>query len=371
MSFTEIQVVPGPANYYCFPGAIRELNNFYSESDLQHAMWLYGEQALQAAQAWLPEAFTVESAGKACIREHCNEPLISRLAEQAGPRCKVIIGVGGGTVMDSAKALAARMQLPVVLIPTIAATCAAWTPLSVWYNPQGENIGYEIFKQANHLVLVEPEIILQAPAPYLLAGIADTLAKWYEASVLVGSAEAATVPYLARTALNMAHGLRELLLSDSATVLADQRHGTLTERFIAVVDAVIAGGGLIGGLGERFTRVAAAHSVHNGMTVLPQTHSILHGIKVAYGILVQVALMKDEQELQMLLNFYRQLKLPTSLRELGIDISDKAQIDAMIAHTLRSKETIHLMPVNVTAEVLFEAMETVEQATETVSSVDI
>lgn len=28
MPFTEIQVVPGPANYYCFPGALRELENF-------------------------------------------------------------------------------------------------------------------------------------------------------------------------------------------------------------------------------------------------------------------------------------------------------------------------------------------------------
>lgn len=362
MSFTEIQVVPGPANYYCFPGAIRELTNFYSESDLQQAMWVYGERALEAAQAYLPAVFHAESAGKGCIREHCNEPMIARFAEQAGPQCKVIIGLGGGTVMDSAKALAARMQLPVVLIPTIAATCAAWTPLSVWYNPEGENIGYEIFKQANHLVLVEPEIILQAPAPYLLAGIADTLAKWYEASVLVGNPDSPVVPYLARTALNIARGLKDLLLSDSADVLAEQRQGVLTAKFIAVVDAIIAGGGLIGGLGERFTRVAAAHSVHNGMTVLPQTHEILHGIKVAYGILVQVALQKDQAEFELLLRFYRELQLPTSLRDLNIDIANRGQIDAMIAHTLRAKETIHLMPMEITPDVLFRAMETIEQA---------
>ncbi|WP_025903971.1 MULTISPECIES: oxidoreductase [Tatumella] len=362
MPFTEIQVVPGPANYYCFPGALRELENFYSAADLEQAFWIYGERAIAATESFLPAAWSLPSAGKHCIREHCSEPLISQLLAQAGDHRKVIIGIGGGSVMDSAKALADRLKLPVVLIPTIAATCAAWTPLSVWYNAHGENIGYEIFKQSNHLVLVEPEIILNAPADYLLAGIGDTLAKWYEARVLLPDETASSVPYLAKTALKMAEGLRDLLFSDSAAALRDQQQGTLTPRFISVVDAIIAGGGLIGGLGERFTRVAAAHAVHNGLTVLPQTHRILHGIKVAYGILVQSALLNQQQDIRKLLHFYHQLKLPVTLAELGVSLSDREEMDKVIAHTLRPRETIHLLPVEVTAETLYQAMAAIERA---------
>ena len=365
MSFTEIQVVPGPANYYCFPGALRELENFYSESDLQQAFWLYGERAIAATESFLPPVWSAATAEKYCVREHCSEPLISQLIAQAGDSRKVIIGIGGGTVMDTAKALADRLKLPVVLIPTIAATCAAWTPLSVWYNAAGSNVGYEIFKQSNHLVLVEPEIILQAPAEYLLAGIGDTLAKWYEARVLLPDEQADSVPYLAKTALKMAEGLRDLLFSDSAGALRDQQQQQLTARFIAIVDAIIAGGGLIGGLGERFTRVAAAHAVHNGLTVLPQTHTILHGIKVAYGILVQAALLNQQQDIRKLLHFYRQLKLPVTLAELGVNLHQRDEMDRMIAHTLRSHETIHLLPVKVTADSLYQAMAAIEQAGKT------
>lgn len=362
MSFTEIQVVPGPANYYCFPGALRELENFYSQETLEQALWLYGERALAATEPFLPPAWSAAGAEKHCVRDHCSEPLINALIAQAGESRKVVIGIGGGSVMDSAKALADRLGVPVVLIPTIAATCAAWTPLSVWYNAEGSNVGYEIFRQANHLVLVEPEIILQAPSEYLLAGIGDTLAKWYEARVLLPDEKAESVPYLAKTALKMAEGLRDLLFSDSAAALRDQQQNHLTARFISVVDAIIAGGGLIGGLGERFTRVAAAHAVHNGLTVLPQTHRILHGIKVAYGILVQSALLNQQQDIRKLLHFYRQLKLPVTLAELGVDLSNREEMTRMIAHTLREKETIHLLPVKVTPETLYQAMAAIEQS---------
>ncbi|EPR3265448.1 oxidoreductase, partial [Klebsiella pneumoniae] len=100
----------------------------------------------------------------------------------------------------SAKVLARRLGVPLVAIPTIAATCAAWTPLSVWYSDAGQALNFEIFDDANFLVLVEPRIILNAPAEYLLAGIGDTLAKWYEAVVLAPQPKA--LPLTVRLGIN-------------------------------------------------------------------------------------------------------------------------------------------------------------------------
>ncbi|HDS9858027.1 TPA: iron-containing alcohol dehydrogenase [Klebsiella pneumoniae] len=208
------------------------------------------------------------------------------------------------------------------------------------------------------LVLVEPRIILNAPAEYLLAGIGDTLAKWYEAVVLAPQPEA--LPLTVRLGINGAQAIRDVLLASSETALADQRRGDLTQAFRDVVEAIIAGGGMVGGLGERYTRVAAAHAVHNGLTVLPQTDKFLHGTKVAYGILVQSALLGQDDVLAQLVQAYQHFNLPTTLAALEVDINNRAELDRVIAHTLRPGESIHYLPVTLTPEVLRAAFEKVE-----------
>ncbi|WP_034917872.1 oxidoreductase [Erwinia sp. 9145] len=358
MSEHHIQVVPGPANYYSHPGAIARLADYYSEAQLRKAFWVTGRQALAAAQSWLEPWLNLPGAKRSIFGGHCSEAAVATLAQEAGEDRHVVIGVGGGTVLDTAKALAHRLGLPVVTLPTIAATCAAWTPLSVWYNDAGEALNFEIFPQANHLLLLEPQIILQAPSRYLQAGIGDTLAKWYEAVVL--ATEPAALPLTVRLGLDIAKTLRDVLLEKSESALADQRAQQLTLAFRDVVDAIVAGGGMVGGLGERYTRIAAAHAVHNGLTVLPQTAQFLHGTKVAYGILVQSALLGQDDVTAHLIEAYKRFGLPTTLAQLAIDIQQHDQVDRIIKHTLRPVESIHYLPVTLTPATLRAALEKVE-----------
>lgn len=360
MSETDIRVVTGPANYFSFPGAIDRLSDFYTAAQLDKALWIYGERALVAAQDFLPEAFTTSQARRVLFKAHCSETEVQRIADIGGNDRQVVIGIGGGAVLDTAKVVARRLGLPVVAIPTIAATCAAWTPLSVWYNDEGQALRYEIFNDANHLVLVEPRIILRAPKEYLLAGIGDTLAKWYEAVVL--SPQPEKLPLTVQLGLNTALTIRDVLLNESEAALQAQAQDDhqLTQPFLNVLDAIIAGGGLVGGLGDRYTRIAAAHSVHNGLTALPQTDAFLHGTKVAYGILVQSALLNQPQVVQQLTALYKVLDLPVSLAQLQVDIHDDRQMSRLIERTLQTGESIHLLPGNPNAEQLRLAFEFVE-----------
>jgi uncharacterized oxidoreductase len=150
-----------------------------------------------------------------------------------------------------------------------------------------------------------------------------------------------------------------VLLEEGPAAFKAQKDGKLDPVFIKIVDAVIAGGGLVGGLGEKYTRVAAAHALHNGMSVLPETHDKLHGLKVAYGVLVQAVLMNDEDELIKLRKKFLTMGLPTSFRALG-GSTDEAKIDKVVAASLAPHESMHLLPFPVDAKMVKDAIAKVE-----------
>ncbi len=109
--------------------------------------------------------------------------------------------------------------------------------------------------------------------------------------------------------------------------------------------------------GDRFTRVAAAHAVHNGLTVLPQT-KVYHAPKLAYGILVQSALLGQDDVLAQLTGAYQRFHLPTTLAELEVDINNHAEIDKVDYPHPASGESIHYLPVTLTPDTLRAALET-------------
>ena len=356
-TINEIRVQPGAANYFSHAGALDLIEQFHPSDALKRVLWIGGERAQAAAAPYLPPLYSDPRSIRVTFSGHCSENVVSRYA-QIGHDADLIIGIGGGSALDTAKAVAHRLGKPFVAIPTIAATCAAWTPLSVWYDEHGKALRYELFPVASRLVLVEPRILLAAPADFLRAGIGDTLAKWYEARVLCDAE--ASLPLTAQIGLSVARQIHDVLIAEGEAALAAVADGKLSRSFLRVVDAVIAGGGLVGGLGERYTRLAAAHSVHNGLTVLPQTAEFLHGAKVAYGILVQLALEERGNELSHLNAALKALSLPRRLADLNVDIAQGSRIDTFIAHTLRDGESIHFLPEKVDAARLRQALEKVE-----------
>ncbi|MDR2143765.1 MAG: iron-containing alcohol dehydrogenase, partial [Treponema sp.] len=281
----KIRVQLGPFNYYSWPGALEELDRLFSAKSLEKAFLIHGKRALAAAEPYLPASVTrLEPNRRFLFSGHCSHELVDSLASRPADETSLIIGLGGGSALDTAKALAVKLGLPFAAIPTIASTCAAATPLSVWYTPEGKALGFEVFNRAADAVFVEPRIILASPKEHLKAGLADTLAKWYEAEILVRREAGKALPLSVRLGLDVAAALKETLLGKGKAAKTAQETGALSPEFVEVVDAIIQGGALVGGLGEKYTRVAAAHAIHNGISVLSETHHIPHGIKVAYGL---------------------------------------------------------------------------------------
>ncbi|NMR84168.1 iron-containing alcohol dehydrogenase, partial [Vibrio parahaemolyticus] len=74
-----------------------------------------------------------------CFNGECSRPEIDRLLARCSQTpFDVIIGIGGGKTLDTAKAVAFYQKLPVVIVPTIASTDAPTSALAVIYTPQGQ-----------------------------------------------------------------------------------------------------------------------------------------------------------------------------------------------------------------------------------------
>ena len=91
--------------------------------------------------------------------------------------CDEVVGIGGGLVMDFAKAVGEYADTGVVNIPTSIATCAAFTTMSVMYTPEGAKKDCWRFEHEVDAVLVDLQVIAECPIRYAAAGILDAMAK--------------------------------------------------------------------------------------------------------------------------------------------------------------------------------------------------
>ncbi|WP_411349987.1 iron-containing alcohol dehydrogenase family protein [Paenibacillus sp. WLX2291] len=247
----------------------------------------------------------------------------------------VIIGVGGGKVLDLSKAVAQEAGIPIVSVPTIPATCAAWSALTVLYDSDGQSAGYLPLNQSPALVLADPDVLSQAPRRYLAAGIGDTLVKWHEFAVnLNGNAGSLAL----RSSVGTAKLALDILERHALEVYEQAGNGQVTDAFTEVTDSIIVLAGLVGTIQDGSAHAAIAHGLHDSLTRLEETHDSLHGEKVAFGLLTQWVLEgKEPQELHRLASWLHQLDLPVTLNQLGIE-SDHEQAATIIANGLALRE---------------------------------
>ncbi|MEL6854998.1 MAG: iron-containing alcohol dehydrogenase family protein, partial [Cyanobacteria bacterium J06607_13] len=273
----------------------------------------------------------------------------------AAHQADCIIGVGGGKALDAAKLVAHQRQLPVATVPTSAATCAGWTALSNVYSDAGAFLYDVTLPTCPEMILLDYDLVLTAPKRTLVAGIGDAIAKWYEASISSGHSPHTMVI----GAVQQARVLRDILFQKSVSALANPG----SEDWREVVDASVLMAGVIGGMGGAQCRTVAAHAVHNGLTHVA-AHGTLHGEKVAYGILVQLRLEEMGPEprtlaataRQQLLQFYREVGLPATLADMGMEQLTVAQLQQSATVACRKDSDIHHLPFPVQPAQVMAAM---------------
>jgi len=254
--------------------------------------------------------------------------------------------------------VASGLKLPVVNCPTIASSDAPCSALSVIYSEGGAVEEYRVYARNPDLVLVDTEVVARAPARFLVAGMGDALATLLEARTCFD----ARVKNMrgggsTLSALALAQLCYRTLIADGGAAKRAVEMDAVTPAMERVVEANT----LLSGLGFESSGLAAAHSVHNGLTAVPETHAYLHGEKVAFGALTQLVLEgRPRPEVEELLTFSCEVGLPVALSQVGLEGCSRELVDKIAQRTVSPEETIHNEPFKVDASMAADAIRTAD-----------
>jgi glycerol dehydrogenase len=286
--------------------------------------------------------------------ECCEEELVRVAGIVRQRRADVLIGVGGGKTIDTAKIVADRAAIPAIIVPTIASTDAPCSGCAVIYSKEGvfQSVDYQRANPA--AVLVDVAIVAAAPTRFLVAGMGDALATWFEArscertqsaNECGGNCTAAGLA-IARLCYDtlLTYGLAAKLASDARIITP-------------ALDRIVEANTLLSGLGFESAGLAAAHSIHNGLTALSETHAFYHGEKVAFGLLAGLQLTDaSPEESATVFAFCESVGLPTMLADVGLGNASREQLLKAAEKACEPGQYIHHEAGVITSDKVLNAM---------------
>jgi glycerol dehydrogenase len=356
-----VRTVISPGRYVQGKGAIRQLGEYLKQIGstplivADDLVWgLVGhdiEASLKAAD--LP----VNRTGFGGVPSAREVDRVAEVIRETG--ADVAVAAGGGSTIDVVKAAGHLSGIRWANCPTVASTDAPCSALSVIYTETGEFEEYRFFPRNPDLVLVDSQIVANAPASMLVAGVGDALATWLEARATARS-----------SSHTMAGGLPTL----TGTALAQLSWDVLWENALPAVDAVrdhqvtpavekvIEANTLLSGLGFESGGLAAAHAIHNGLTAVAATHGLAHGEKVNIGSLTQLVLEgAPTSDIREFVEFTTRVGLPTTLTEVGLSAEDTDALRTVADASTVEGETIHSMPFDVRSDDVVSALVSIER----------
>lgn len=283
----------------------------------------------------------------------CNDAAIETLKQNVEQQqAELLLAIGGGRVLDAAKAVGSQLPaLKVVNFATVAATCAAWSPIAIIYNAQGGHLRSQPLGKMPDLVLVDSEVIASSDVRYLKAGIVDALAKYYEFyPYLRNNPDDLALDLKVMTAQRALDVFREL----GAAAVSANAQQQVTPALVKVIDACIVLAGLANSVRDVLPTPGFAHAIHNRLTHQPELHHWLHGEKVGFSLLVQSLVEHSGVPDAELLALLRQYDMPLTLAPLT---GDRAAAIRTLAEQIKfPAASAERLPFRITADALEQAL---------------
>lgn len=286
--------------------------------------------------------------------ECSNDEVERQVAQFKDEGVDCLLAVGGGKCVDAGKAIAYRLNVPVVVVPTLASNDAPCSALSVFYSPDGISTGGEFYPCNPAIVVVDTRIVAAASERYLVSGMGDAMATYYEANICLENPEAVTTIWARPTLASVAIGetCAATLFKEGISAAASVVDNQVTDALEKVVEANT----LLSGLGFESGGIAAAHALAQSYTGIDTVrNNYLHGEMVAMGTMTQLVMESREHEALKVAEFFARVGLPVHLGQMSLAEEDTAAIDKLVSGAL-AFPFIANMPFKVDAQVIKDAI---------------
>lgn len=345
MTGTFSRAFGSPMRYIQGPGEIKYLPQHVSNLG-KYAYVLIDGFIFDDIKKRLDEIFA-DSDVKFCAArfggESCQSEVDKAIEEIKATGTDVFVCIGGGKSIDTAKLIADALDMPRIIMPSIASTDAPTAGLAGLYTPEGVQIKAIKTKRNSELVLLDTEIIVNAPARMFAAGMGDAMATWLEARA---NEKSCTPNYIGtgyritRAAMAIARECSNILFEDGRNALAAVKQHLITEE----VENVIEANTLLSGLGFENTGCAAAHGIHAGLSEIASAHGFLHGEKVSFSIICMMVIENTpKEEMDRIVQFLMDVDLPITLAQLNIEPTEE-NLNLIADHTVNHNNLIHHEP---------------------------
>ena len=189
-----------------------------------------------------------------------------RSAAQAGQAygAELVVGVGGGRALDTAKIAADHMGVRAINVPTSAATCAASAWLAVEYTDDGAFVGNNWTRYPPFAVIAELDFIVRdCPARLYAAGIVDAMAKYPEISYNIQFSNQWEKNLFSQSAQLLSENTYRLLLEHGCETIEQLRAGKITPTLEDCVCAALQVTGVISAMACGGKQAAVSHTLYS------------------------------------------------------------------------------------------------------------
>ena len=241
----------------------------------------------------------------------------------------ILVGLGGGRVIDVAKYAAARLGLPMVAVATNLAHDGICSPVSTLDNDAGRG-SYGVPGPIG--IVVDLDLVRDAPGKFVRAGIGEVLSNLSALADWDLSHEVTGEPV---------DGLAAAMARTSAEAVLHQPGGIGDDAFLAVLaEALVLSGLAMSVAGTSRPSSGACHEISHALVLLFPGRYGQHGEQVGLGAAFATHLRGRPERAAQLVDALRRHGLPAVPADLGLDTSGFVEAVTYAPRTRPGRYTI-------------------------------